>query len=53
MQESAETQCWLEFAHACSYITQEEFTTLDIEYDEIYNMLNSMEPNSKKFCFPK
>ena len=25
MQEASETQCWLEFAHACSYITFSQF----------------------------
>lgn len=51
MQEASETQCWLEFSQACSYITPVTFSELDKEYDEIINMLNSMEMNSKKFCF--
>lgn len=50
-QEASETQCWLEFSNACNYISQETFNLLDKEYEEILSMLNSMEMNSKKFCF--
>ncbi|KAF0236582.1 MAG: S23 ribosomal [Prolixibacteraceae bacterium] len=50
-QEASETQCWLEFSNACNYINQETFNLLDKEYEEILSMLNSMEMNSKKFCF--
>lgn len=51
MQEASETQCWLEFAHACAYITTSQFDTLDNEYEHIIAMLNGMERQSKKFCF--
>ena len=50
-QEASETQCWLEFSNACNYINQETLNLLDKEYEEILSMLNSMEMNSKKFCF--
>jgi len=51
MQEASETQCWLEFSLSCKYIDNQEFHRLDNEYEEIIAMLNSMELNSKKFCF--
>lgn len=51
MQEASETQCWLEFSLACEYINQQTFNELDNEYEEIINMLNSMELNANKFCF--
>ena len=51
MQEASETQCWLEFAHACEHITGSQFTELDKEYERIIAMLNGMEKQSSKFCF--
>jgi len=51
MQEASETQCWLEFSHACRYISQEVFTDMDREYEEILRMLNGMESKAEKFCF--
>lgn len=51
MQEASETQCWLEFANACSYITASQFNEMDSEYERIIAMLNGMEKQSKKFCF--
>jgi four helix bundle protein len=51
MQEASETQCRLEFANACSYITQDQFREFDKEYERIIAMLNGMEKHSKKFCF--
>ena len=51
MQEASETQCWLEFSLACKYIDIETFANLDNEYEQIIAMLNSMEMNSKKFCY--
>ena len=51
MQEASETQSWLEFALACKYLDENVFQKLDVEYEEIVMMLNSMERNSKKFCF--
>lgn len=51
MQEASETQCWLEFARACRYITNEVFGRLDTQYEEILAMLNAMEKRSEKFCY--
>lgn len=51
MQEASETQCWLEFALACHYISKEMFGKLDAEYEAIIAMLNAMELKSSKFCF--
>ncbi len=51
MQEASESQCWLEFSLACSYIDNKLFNELDSEYEKIIKMLNSMEMNADKFCF--
>jgi four helix bundle protein len=51
MQEASETQCWLEFALACGYISSETFSTLDNDYERIIAMLNGVEKNSNKFCY--
>ncbi len=51
MQEASETQCWLEFACACRYITDDVFQYLDTEYEGIIGMLSSMEMKSEKFCY--
>ena len=51
MQEASETQCWLEFASACSYITSYDFNEMDSEYERIIAMLNGMEKQAKKFCY--
>jgi len=51
MQEASETQCWLEFARACRYISSEVFQRLDDEYEAIISMLNTMEMKSERFCY--
>jgi four helix bundle protein len=51
MQEASETQTWLEFSLRCDYINREKFDSLDIEYEDIIKMLNSMEMNAGKFCY--
>ena len=51
MQEASETQCWLEFAHACHYISNDIFLRMDEEYENIIGMLISMEMKSEKFCY--
>ncbi len=51
MQEASETQTWLEFSKACSYIDKNLFDELDSEYEKIIKMLNAMEMNADKFCF--
>jgi len=51
MQEASETQCWLEFSLACTYIEQDMFNDLDDEYEQLILMLNAMEKNAEKFCY--
>jgi four helix bundle protein len=51
MQETSETQCWLEFSLACKYVGEGLFKELDSEYEEIISMINAMEKNAQKFCF--
>jgi four helix bundle protein len=51
MQEASETQCWLEFSLACQYLNQKAFHELDMEYEEMISMLNSMEKQADKFCY--
>ena len=51
MQEASETQCWLEFACACRYLSREVFQRLDAEYEAIISMLNTMEMKSERFCY--
>ncbi|MCL5023045.1 MAG: four helix bundle protein [Nitrospirae bacterium] len=51
MQEASETQSWLEFCLACRYIDQKTFQALDLKYEKVIAMLNSMEKKSGSFCF--
>ena len=51
MQEASETQCWLEFACACRYISDDVFQKWDDQYEGIIGMLSSMEMKSEKFCY--
>ena len=51
MQETSETQCWLEFSATCNYISKDQFVEFDGEYEKIIMMLNSMEKYANKFCF--
>jgi len=51
MQEASETQSWLEFCHACHYIDDSLFMSLDKEYESIFGMLNRMEQQADKFCY--
>lgn len=51
MEEASETQCWLGFAQACDYISNDVFLRLDQEYEGIIGMLTSMEQKSDKFCY--
>ena len=50
-QEASETQTWLDFCIACEYIDQKTYESLDLEYEKILGMLNSMEIKADKFCF--
>jgi len=47
--ESAETQNWLDFSIACSYITKEEHSELDNAYEDIIGMLVVMQKNPEKW----
>ena len=51
MQEASETQTWLEFSFTCKYMDKTIFEELDLKYEKIIRMLNSMELNADKFCF--
>jgi len=51
MQEASETQSWLEFCHACHYMDETLFMSLDKEYESIIGMLNRMEQQADKFCY--
>jgi four helix bundle protein len=47
--ENSETQGWLEFCKACSYITEEEFILLNLKAEEIGKLINYMIMNPEKF----
>lgn len=49
-QEAAETQTWLEFAFACSYIDKKTFDLLDDNYEHIFAMLYKMKTKANLFC---
>ena len=44
--EAGETQSWLEFAHACEYLTTDEVTPIYKQYDLIIGKLVVMGQNS-------
>lgn len=50
MQEASETQTWLEFSIACSYLDQNKFNDLDQKYERMLAMLNIMEMKADSFC---
>jgi four helix bundle protein len=47
--EAAETQTWVDFAVACSYLDQETGERLNDEYEQLIRMIVSMINNSKKW----
>ena len=49
-QEAAETQTWLEFTLACSYIDKKVFEKIDEKYEHIFAMLITMERKADVFC---
>ena len=51
MQEASETQCWLEFAIACNYVSNSDFQKLDKIYEEIIGKLFAMDNKAEKFCY--
>lgn len=48
--EAAETIVWLEFAHRCGYLSQEEFTKLNKSYEYICAQITTMITQSAKWC---
>ena len=51
--ENTETRVWLDFAHACKYITMEIKEKLDTKSEEIGKLLNHMIENPKKYSRKK
>lgn len=49
--EGAETQVWLEFALAHSYLSQDVFEKLFDKYEHVISMLVKMQTNSKQWTF--
>ncbi len=47
--ENSETQTWLEFAHACQYITRTKFKELSEKNSEVGKLINFMINNPNKF----
>lgn len=48
--EARETQTWLQFALACNYINQEQFSNLNNQYNQIIGMLVNMMSQSSSWC---
>lgn len=49
--EAAETQNWLDFALECQYISQDEYSELNIKYDKILGMLVTMSKQAKDWTY--
>jgi len=47
--ENGETQTWLEFALACSYISEDEFNMLNNQAEEVAKLLVYLMNNPEKF----
>ncbi len=50
--EAAETQCWIEFAVACEYLSKEEARHLFNEFEEILSILVSMIARADTWVLP-
>ena len=48
--EATETQVWLDFAHDCGYMSQENRDRLTAGYEEVGKMLSGMMSNPNKFA---
>ncbi|MFP3832147.1 four helix bundle protein [Chryseobacterium sp. SIMBA_028] len=48
--EARETQTWLQFAYACSYINEDQYNNLHNQYNQIIGMLINMMSQSEKWC---
>jgi len=47
--ENTETRVWLDFAKACSYLTQDVWNDLELKAEEVGKLLNHMIENPKKY----
>ena len=47
--ENSETQVWLDVALSCKYISEEQFSLLDIQCEEVSKLLTYMINNPIKF----
>lgn len=47
--ENSETEVWLDFAHACAYMSQNDYADLTERSEEVGRMLNHMINNPKKY----
>ncbi|MBN1927311.1 MAG: four helix bundle protein [Prolixibacteraceae bacterium] len=47
--EAAETQNWLDFSLACNYISKEQYSSLDLQYENILGMLVNMQKSPEKW----
>ena len=48
--EGTETQVWIDFAHACGYISKERQLRWREGYEEIGRMLGGMMAHPERFC---
>ncbi|WP_449401603.1 four helix bundle protein [Chryseobacterium wanjuense] len=48
--EARETQTWLLYAWKCKYINEEQFISLNHQYNQIIGMLVNMMSQSAKWC---
>lgn len=48
--EARETQTWLQFAYACSYMGEDQYNNLHNQYNQIIGMLINMISQSEKWC---
>jgi len=51
--EAGETEVWLDFAHDCRYITDEQYKKLMVAYAEVNRMLFGMIIKPEKFALSK
>ena len=49
--EAAETQVWLDYAHACHYIDSDKHIKLNDKYEHIISMIMTMEFNPDKWTY--
>jgi len=51
--ENSETQVWLDFSRACTYISEEIYKDLILKSEEVGRMLNHMVENPEKYLRQK